>query len=134
TYDNAKLPEAMLAAGEMLGPDWTAMGLQSLEWLMDVQTGKNGSLLPIGSNGFYPRGGERALFDRQPLEAWASVSACRRAYEETGNTQWRDEAMRAFRWFLGDNEIGAAVADVETGACHDGLQPEGVNLNCGAES
>ena len=45
-----------------------------------------GHFVPIGSNGFYPRGGERARFDQQPVEAQAMVSACLEAYRITGTS------------------------------------------------
>ena len=38
------------------------------------------------------------------------------------------------RWFLGENDLGVAVADPARGAGYDGLTPDGVNTNQGAES
>ena len=37
-------------------------------------------------------------------------------------------------WFHGRNDVGVALYDPDTGAGYDGLEPDGVNRNCGAES
>jgi hypothetical protein len=73
-------------------------------------------------------------FDQQPLEAWAAVDACDAAYAATGDIQWQSYARTAYRWFLGQNELGVSLGDSETGECYDGLIPTGVNRNRGAES
>jgi hypothetical protein len=41
---------------------------------------------------------------------------------------------RAYAWFLGENDLHVAVAIPGRGASFDGLTPEGVNVNQGAES
>jgi hypothetical protein len=45
-----------------------------------------------------------------------------------------DRALSIFNWFLGDNDLRIPVYDTTTGGCHDGLHPQGVNENQGAES
>jgi hypothetical protein len=114
----------------------TEAGLESLDWLADLQRADAGSkhFVPIGSNGFYPRGGERALFDQQPVEAQAMISACLEAFRVTGDKRWRKEARRAFEWFLGRNDLNLPIYDPTTGGCRDGLHPDRVNENQGAES
>jgi len=89
---------------------------------------------PIGSNGFYPRGGERARFDQQPVEAQAMVSACLEAHRITGDKSWYKEARRAFDWFLGRNDLNLPLYDPTTGGCRDGLHADRPNENQGAES
>ena len=42
--------------------------------------------------------------------------------------------MLAFQWFLGQNDLRALLCDLRGGGCYDGLQPDGVNSNQGAES
>lgn len=127
----------MLLCGESIpNPEMTNIGLESLGWLADLQRsdteGKH--FVPIGSNGFYPRGGERARFDQQPVEAQAMVSTCLEAYRITGKKIWQMEARRAFEWFLGRNDLHLPVYDPTTGGCRDGLHPDRVNENQGAES
>lgn len=71
---------------------------------------------------------------KQPLEAGGTVTACLEAYRITGDDRWRKEAWTAFNWFLGDNDLQIALYDPVTGGCRDGLHPERVNENQGAES
>src|ERR1700674_193881 len=135
-YGNARLSQAMLLAGSVCADDrMVSAGLVSLDWLMETQRCQtNGHFVPIGSQGFYHQGGEKARFDQQPIEAGGAVSACLEAYRVTGDSRWRDEAWRAFNWFLGDNDLQLALYDPETGGCRDGLHPDRVNQNQGAES
>lgn len=135
TYCNAVMPQAMIAAGRSLGrQEMLDVGLRSLAWLMDVQRSEEGHFVPIGTNGFYIRGGQRARFDQQPVEAQATVSACLEAYLATGERRWRRDADLAFEWFLGRNDLKLSLYDPTTGGCHDGLHPDRVNQNQGAES
>ena len=135
TYCNAALPHAMLMSGQSI-PDkaMTEAGLESLAWLADLQRSTKGHFIPIGSNGFYAKGGERARFDQQPVEAQAMVSACLEAARVTRDQRWRREARRAFEWFLGRNDLNLPIYDPTTGGCRDGLHPDRANENQGAES
>ena len=135
TYSNARLPQALLSAGTWLhDEEMVSAGIRSLDWLVTIQTCKEGYFAPIGSNGFYVRGGVRAEFDQQPIEASGVVSACLLAHRLTGNARWSREAARAFSWFLGQNQGQALVYDVTTGGCHDGLHVDRLNQNEGAEA
>lgn len=137
TYCNAVLPQAMLLCGQWIPNNaMTDVGLESLAWLTDLQhtDADEGHFIPIGSNGFYQRGGKRARFDQQPVEAQATVSACLEAYRGTDDPRWRKEARRAFEWFLGRNDLRLPLYDPTTGGCRDGLHPDRPNQNQGAES
>jgi len=137
SYCNAALPHAFLMCGQSI-PNSTMndAALESLTWLADIQRDKTngGHFVPIGSNGFYKRGGERARFDQQPVEAQAMVSACLEAHRITGDKNWYKEARRAFDWFLGRNDLNLPIYDPTTGGCRDGLHPDRPNENQGAES
>jgi hypothetical protein len=137
TYCNAALPHALLMCGQSIpNGAMTEAGLESLRWLADLQRAdaKGGHFVPIGSNGFFQQGGERARFDQQPVEAQAMVSACLEACRITGDQRWRKEARRAFEWFLGRNDLNLPIYDPTTGGCRDGLHPDRPNENQGAES
>jgi hypothetical protein len=135
SYANAKLPHALILSGRCMNNGATLeLGLKTLRWLIKIQTSEAGSFRPIGSNGFYPRGQERALFDQQPIEAQATVSACIEAYQATNDMFWVAEARRAFEWFLGRNDLGLALYDAGTGGCRDGLHMDRLSQNQGAES
>jgi glycosyltransferase involved in cell wall biosynthesis len=133
-YCNAILPRAMLMCGQWLpNAEMTEAGLESLRWLTALQR-ENEHFVPIGSNGFHRNGGERARFDQQPVEAQTMISACLEAYHVTGDAGWRTEAQRIFEWYLGRNDLHLSVYDPLTGGCQDGLHPDRVNENQGAES
>jgi glycosyltransferase involved in cell wall biosynthesis len=137
TYCNAALPHALLMCGRsMPNKAMIEAGLESLGWLAELQRAEaaGGHFVPIGSNGFYRRGGARARFDQQPVEAQAMVSACLEADRITGDKRWRKEARRAFEWFLGRNDLNLPIYDPTTGGCRDGLHPDRPNENQGAES
>ena len=135
TYDNARICQALILNGRW-DPKGEAMqiGLKSLAWLVSIQKGTSGCFRPVGSNGFYQRGGARAEFDQQPVEAQAMVSACHDAFRATKDPLWSKEAKRAFEWFLGRNDLGLSLYDFSTGGCSDGLHQERVSENQGAES
>ncbi|MBJ7326066.1 MAG: glycosyltransferase family 4 protein [Chthoniobacterales bacterium] len=135
SYDNPRLSHALILTGRWTErSDMLEAGISSLRWLMEKQKGEDGCFRPVGSNGFWHKGGEPAQHDQQPVEAAAAVSACIEALNATGDEYWRGEANRAFDWFLGENDLNAPVYDPATGGCHDGLHPSRVNENQGAES
>lgn len=151
TYCNATLPHALLVSGHaMARDDMMATSLGALEWLAELHKSPHTSLVnarrngeaavahghfvSIGSNGFYQRGGSRARFDQQPVEAHAMVSACLAAQAGTGDTRWGRQAHQAFDWFLGHNDLHLSLYDPATGGCRDGLHSDRLNQNEGAES
>jgi glycosyltransferase involved in cell wall biosynthesis len=135
TYACGKLPHAMLLAGQWLGHEGMIdLALRSLDWLLKIQTSEDGHLSLIGNRGWFPRGGARAMYDQQPIEAHSLLEACLEAHLLTKDDQWFVEARRCFDWFLGRNDLGRPIYNYETGGCRDGLHREGVNENEGAES
>jgi hypothetical protein len=133
TYDNARLPDALLAAGTTLRDrGLVSAGIRLLEWLVAVETNdQHFSFTPTDGS---PIGQPRPGFDQQPIEAWAMTDACYRAWRVTGHEVWRLRALRATRWLLGRNDTGMVLYDRDTGATHDGLQDGSINENQGAES
>jgi len=133
TYDNPRIPEALLAAGAVLEDRrMIDMGVRLLEWLLWVETdGDHFSFTPVGG---WQSGEPRPGFDQQPLEASAMAEASYRAWTITGNAVWRVRALRAAHWLVGRNDTGAVLYDEATGATCDGLRQDSVNQNQGAES
>jgi hypothetical protein len=132
-YDNARIPEALIAAGAALADDARVeRGLELLEWLVGVELGDDGfSFAPV--RGWEP-GEARPGFDQQPIEAGSTAEACGRAHDVTGDPRWVELAMLAAQWFLGANDSSTPVFDAVSGGCCDGLQARGRNENQGAES
>jgi glycosyltransferase involved in cell wall biosynthesis len=135
SYDNARLPQSLIVTGGTLSaPSYVAAGLRSLRWLMTLQTSREGIFRPIGSESFGDKRAAPSAFDQQPLEATAAISACLAAWRADGDAKWKEDAARAFSWFLGTNDLSTPLVDVETGSCRDGLHPERANENRGGES
>jgi hypothetical protein len=132
--ENALLPRALIVAGQTLGATtMMAVGLQVLDWLIEVQTAPDGHLSPIGSGG-WPSGGAKARFDQLPIEATALLLAAEAALAATGRARYRPAMERAYGWFLGANDLGLRVADPARGACLDGLTADGPPTDEGAEA
>jgi len=135
-YDNARLPEALMACGRAINDDgMVSTGLRVLEWLRDIQIEQSGGwFAPVGNQGWYPKAGSKAQYDQQPLEAAAMIGACIEAYECTQREEWVQLASTCFNWFLGKNDQQIKLYDHTSGGCRDGLMRDGVNENQGAES
>jgi hypothetical protein len=134
SYANGKLPHALLLTGHrMQRKDMTDMGLNALRWLLNIQTEDN-HFVPIGNNGWHEKGGPRARFDQQPIEAKDMVEACVEAFYVTRDQTWFENAVMCFNWFLGHNDLNMSLYDPKTGGCRDGLMADGINQNQGAES
>jgi hypothetical protein len=134
-YDNARLPQALIATGMALGsPAYVAAGVRSLRWLMALQISAKGVFRPVGSDSFGDKREQPRMFDQQPLEATATISACLAAWRVDGDVKWKADAERAFAWFLGSNDLSSPLVDLETGSCRDGLHPDRANENRGGES
>ncbi|MBV8246473.1 MAG: hypothetical protein JOZ38_11160 [Candidatus Eremiobacteraeota bacterium] len=132
TYDNARLCEAMLRAGLALRDDeLIAIGLRTLSFYTGVVM-EDGIFVPIGNDGWYERGGTRARYGQQPLEAAAMIDAALVAYDCTADPSFVATAHTVLGWYHGRNLRGAVM--VERGGCHDGLEEGEINQNMGAES
>jgi glycosyltransferase involved in cell wall biosynthesis len=135
-YDNARLPQALMACGRAIqNDDMVALGIGVLEWLGDVQINpSDGCFAPVGNQGWFSKSGSKAQYDQQPLEAAAMIGACIEAYECTQGEEWIQLAITCFDWYLGKNNRQLKLYDHASGGCRDGLQQDGVNENQGAES
>ena len=135
SYDNARLPHALIAGGAALGRnELTETGLAALRWLGNESGLSEGTLRLTGHHGRHrdepaPGGG-----DEQPLDASAFVEAELAAFAVTGDPEHGQRAQRSFDWFLGRNRLHRPLYDFATGGCSDGLGEETANDNEGAES
>ncbi|RKX74731.1 MAG: glycosyl transferase family 1 [Spirochaetes bacterium] len=135
TYANGKISQALIISGRILqNKEMKEAGLRSLEWLDNIQTDPKGYFVPVGNRGWYRKGGEKARFDQQPIEAQNMIEAFLEAYNTTGNREWIKKAKQTFYWFLGENDLGLSLYDYKSGGCCDGINSDNVNTNQGAES
>jgi hypothetical protein len=133
-YDNGVLPHALYRAYDLLGQkEFLEIAEESLGFLAEeCRCYSHFSL--VGCNGWYPRGGSKAPFDQQPIDACSLVEAFAAAYGVTGDTDYLREMQRAFDWFFSSNDLGLSLYDFDSGGCADGLTLVGPNRNRGAES
>jgi glycosyltransferase involved in cell wall biosynthesis len=133
-YGNAKIPEALLRAYQVTqNEEYREVALESLDFLTKEQW--NGVYFElVGNEGWYPKGGERALFGQQPIDAGYLVEAYVAASEVTNTTEYLELARLAFDWFLGRNRLNTALYDFADGSVSDGIDSDGISANQGAES
>ncbi len=133
-YNNAIIPESLLIAGAVTHTQrYSQAGLASLTFLMS-KTFSASQYLPIGHAHWYENKHERSLFDQQPEDPASMILALVTAYQITHDEAYRTAMTTCFSWFLGNNSIQLPLYNLETGGCYDGLHPDRVNLNQGAES
>ncbi|TFG96972.1 glycosyltransferase [Candidatus Thorarchaeota archaeon] len=134
TYANARLPHALFRAYQITGKqDYLLIAEKTFEFLTSTVI-INGTFKPVGNRSWMKRGGKKALYDQQPIEASCMVEAASIAFEVTGKEQYAIIARIAFDWFMGKNTKKIMVYNPATGGCFDGVTPDGLNRNQGAES
>lgn len=133
-YNNALLSESLLIAGLLLKNDeYVQMSKSSLQFLIN-QTFSTNMYLPIGHTDWYKQNEKRSFFDQQPEDPTSMILALKTFYHETKDEVYKNLAIKCFSWFFGNNSLHQSLYDYETGGCYDGLHPDRVNLNQGAES
>ncbi|HTN19219.1 MAG TPA: glycosyltransferase family 4 protein, partial [Pelobium sp.] len=134
TYDNAILPLALLKSYEITNKYiYKEIGLESLCFL-DGETLNQGYYNPIGNDGWFYKNQEKAVFDQQAIETMAAVMMYFQAFETTKDVVFIEKMFKTYLWFLGENALRIPLYDHETKGCCDGLTPQGLNRNQGAES
>ncbi|MFX1533148.1 MAG: glycosyltransferase [Promethearchaeota archaeon] len=136
TYGNAKIPEAMFMAYEILQDEkYLKIAKDSLDFLIETlyDCEKNYFDL-IGCKGWYPKGGKRAIFAQQPIDAGYLVAASISAYNITKDPNYIKYSDYAFEWFFGRNRLNKSLYDFESESCYDGIDEQGISINNGAES
>ena len=134
TYINARLPQALFRAYGIIGDErYLQIAEESFHFLSVIQV-IDEKFVPIGNKGWYKKNEKRALYDQQPIEASCTVETALTAFHVTNEEKYKRAANIAFEWFSGKNTQNMTVYDPITGACYDGITPQGLNLNQGAEA
>lgn len=153
TYANAVLPQAMFIAGQLWPRegfldvaqasfaflDRATTGDGAENGVPENRTAENGTeaeaiFWPVGNSDWYSHGEAKSPYDQQPVEASTMADAALTAFGVRGEAQDLAVFRRAYAWFHGQNSLRQPLADVQHGACCDGLQASGLNHNQGAES
>jgi hypothetical protein len=134
TYSNGRLPQALFEAYIVTQDGrYLQSAIESTNFLLEVQT-INGIFVPVGNRGWYSKGGDRAMYDQQSVEAATMVEATLAAHRATKQKEYKKSARTIFNWFFGENTLKVQVYNSDTGGCYDGITPQGLNLNMGAEA
>lgn len=142
TYDNAKMPEAMILSGYALNnQQYIKIGLESLDFLTDqIIDGDMAILIGNNNNRWLKRGAVKSQNGQQAIDASSLVEAYTTAEDMTG-LDYSTQRELVFSWFLGNNTADTPIYDSSTGATKDGIwdpgtpnTKNGINPNCGAES
>jgi hypothetical protein len=134
TYANALFPHGLL--GDLQKNNDVVLEEimhKSARFLMQ-STIRDGIFIPIGSNGWYPKGGRPSADNQQAIEAGVMLDFMidyQRAYPDRVRLE---DITAVYLWFFGKNTNDVIMADEKTGACLDGIFLNGPNLNNGAES
>ncbi|MFH1186950.1 MAG: glycosyltransferase [Candidatus Levyibacteriota bacterium] len=132
-YNNALLSESLIIAGDALKNDkYKTQGFLSLEFLISKTFSK--TYMPIGHSNWYKNKQKRSSHDQQPEDPASMILALACAYRYTNKKRYKELTKKCFNWFLGDNSLNKSLYDYKNGGCYDGLHPDRVNLNQGAES
>jgi glycosyltransferase involved in cell wall biosynthesis len=132
-YNNAILSEGLIIAGNILkNNEYTKSGLLSLEFLVSKTFSK--TYMPIGHINWYKNNSKRSEYDQQPEDPASMILALTCAFYKTGDVKYKKLANICFSWFLGNNSLKKPLYDYKNGGVYDGLHPDRVNLNQGAES
>jgi hypothetical protein len=133
-YDNGILPLSLFYAYEFIKEDKVlSIALESMNFLISINL-KDGYLSLVGNQKWYRKGGERAYFAQQPVDAMALVLMFYQAFIATKDQQYLNYMYTSFMWFLGENDLRMNLYDFETCGCCDGIEEYGINRNQGAES
>lgn len=140
-YSNAMLPYALLKgaavrekSNKALAAEARTAAFESLDFLIKETTHENVPA-PIGNKGWYKKGGAKALYDQQPVDAAGMVIACLEAWKVSNKEEYKKTAETWLKWYEGTNVAQKPMIDEEDGAIHDGInEGNSINPNCGAES
>ncbi len=133
-YGPAKICQALLLAYKIIGNEkYKCIALEALDFLAGA-TFSGECFNFAGNDCWIDDKQNRTPPIEQPIDPGYMVEACLLAHYISEDARYLELARTAFEWFLGRNRLGLPLYDFSTGACYDGLECSGVNLNQGAES
>lgn len=136
TYANSLLPEAMLCAYiSTNNVTYKMISQESFGFLLS-KIFVDGKINVISNKGWYIKGNgnNKAIGGEQPIEISYTILALELFYNVFKKVDYKEKAMSAFNWFLGENHLHQIVYNPCTGGCYDGVEEYNVNINQGAES
>ncbi len=137
TYGNSVIPEALLMAWKVVrNPVYLSIARSSFDYLME-KTFDDGTLRLISNVGWLQNGDiqqDMKPGGEQPIEVAYTVTALATFHDVFPDDGYDRLKIKAFEWFLGNNQMHQIMYNPRTGGCYDGLEDGYLNLNQGAES
>lgn len=134
TYSNSLIPLSLLLTYQLTKKSrFREVAEETFQFILK-NTSHKGYPSPIGEKGWWAKGGEKSRFDQQPIEAGYTVWAASLFYTLLKDEKYLDWALRWFLWYYGENSPRVKIYEEKTGICRDGITPNGLNRNGGAES
>ncbi len=132
TYANALFPHSFWRGLSRNDHPENEEILQKSADFLITTTIRDGMFIPIGSNGWYPRGETPSRDNQQPIEAGLMFDFLL-DYQPVAKLT-PEIILAPYLWLFGKNTHRFSLVDPTVGICRDGLLAEGPNHNCGAES
>jgi hypothetical protein len=136
TYGNSVLPEAMLCAYICFqDEDYKIIAETSFDFLLSKIIKQN-QIHVISNRGWLLKNkkARKTLGGEQPIDVAYTILALEKFHAMFPKKGYKEKAILAFNWFLGENHLNQTIYNPCMGGCYDGLEEKNVNLNQGAES
>jgi glycosyltransferase involved in cell wall biosynthesis len=136
TYGNGLLPDALLSAYTRTNNEvYKIIARESFGFLLST-TFIDGKIKVISNKGWHIKDNliEKPVGGEQPIDVAYTIMTLEFFYAVFGKLEYKERAINAFNWFLGENHLHQIVYNPCTGGCYDGVEEFNVNLNQGAES
>lgn len=134
TYDNGRIPQAMIAAGYTLNNHLMLLDAKKVLSFLISHVVENEIIIPIGNKGWFGQGASKARYDQQPIDAASLADVCAFAWRIFRKQEYAEIVRMSWAWFHGHNSEQIVLYDIHTGGCRDGLGQGHANENQGAES
>lgn len=136
TYGNSVLPEAMLCAYlSTHNTEYKKNAKESFDFLLS-KIFTDGKIKVISNKGWHIKDNinKTVIGGEQPIDVAYTIMTLEKFHCVFKKNDYKQKAIIAFNWFLGNNHLHQIVYNPCTGGCYDGIEEHNVNLNQGAES
>jgi glycosyltransferase involved in cell wall biosynthesis len=136
TYGNSLLSEAMLCAYISTNDEvYKKIAQESFGFLLS-KIFADDKIKVISNKGWLIKDKitKNIVGGEQPIDVAYTILALEKFYSVFNKQDYKQKAITAFNWFLGNNHLHQIVYNPCTGGCYDGVEEHNINLNQGAES
>lgn len=133
TYANAIVIYALLQSYDLIQEKRYLTIAQKALSFLEKHYYIKGIPSPVG-NSWLSWGDFVSCYDQQPIEAADMIIMYNKLFDITGQQKFRTKAKDWLGWYYGNNVDNINIIDNEDGGVYDGLTPNGINQNKGAES